>query len=702
MSIDQVRTFNGLSAVDGSYLTQASDRDLAEAARSLATEQDEKAEEHQRELEMRHSQEEHAGVSPDTDTRDLAQTGWGIVLAHDADPRLLEALRPLLEHRREQATQEYEQRYREYFALGEDSAGKMHGGYISGESKMDFTFRNGAQSFGLVNPDDMPYYLLLVGSPEEIPFEFQYQLDVQYAVGRLYFERAEGESDDHYFERYARYAESVVQAETRMPPLPQSVAFFGVRNEDDEATITSADHLVTPLAREVLPAEFEKRATSIRNKLERAAQRNRPLPSDVTQSLNDALATLGGWDIRLRHGEETYKDDLARLLGGPETPALLFTASHGIGFPNGDERQLRHQGALVCQDWLGPVSHQGPITDDFYFSADDVSDDARLLGLVAFFFACYGGGTPLYDEFRRGNRKYEIAPRPFIAGLPQRLLCHPKGSALAAIAHVERAWGYSFMWERERQLEVFKETLTQLMISGQPIGAAMELFNSRYAEISSSLTSELHSLKKPDLVTPTIARLWTTNNDSRSYVILGDPAVKLPVAPNGTGSAASERATLGPVTLNLSGAGERTPAAVVVPVPASSEPAPAHAMSLEAAPAPQPPVVSPGSSTHAQLAANLGQLKEQIETLHAATRLVATLEEVIAASSALLAELRGPVEPEAVAARFAALAQALSDPASADAPDVPYSREELTMTDTSATVLLEDLQRLAAKRAGQA
>jgi hypothetical protein len=121
-----------------------------------------------------------------------------------------------------------------------------------------------------------------------------------------------------------------------------------------------------------------------------------------------------------------------------------------------------------------------------------------------------------------------------VAELPRAMLNRPKGGALAVVGHVERAWSTSFQWEgaksaQARQIAVFQSTLASLLV-GMPLGAAMEYFDERYAELASDLSVRLED-KENGVAIDEFALIadWTANNDARGYAIIGDPAVRLSV-----------------------------------------------------------------------------------------------------------------------------------------------------------------------------
>jgi hypothetical protein len=472
--------FNGINGATGDYdLPPQSPEVMAKIARGIPLDKDDR-----RDISIRRSldqqQVDHFGIRAGADPTDLTQSGWGVIFSQSLEDQQLdalkEALKPLIDHRREQATKADERYFKE-------CSGDL--GYQTGASKNDFLKLFG-RSPGPADPEKLPYYLLIVGPPHEIPYSFQYQLDVQYAMGRIHFDQLE----DYY-----RYAVSVVEAETRGFNLARQATFFSPANDEDPATQLSSEHLISPLA------EFLKE--------------DHP-----------------DWQVQTKAKSEAHQANLHQILHADQAPALLFTASHGMAFPNGNARQIPHQGALLCQDWPGPKAHHGPIPEEFYYSADNLGSDANLLGMLAFFFACYGAGTPRMDDFHRRafvDRK-EIAPTDFLSQLPQNMLAHPNGGALAVVGHVERAWGYSFMWEGVGQdLVTFESTLERLA-TGHPIGSALEFFNSRYAELSTDLTTELDQTDLETQNEVKIAGLWTANKDARNYMIIGDPAVRLMVA----------------------------------------------------------------------------------------------------------------------------------------------------------------------------
>src|SRR5215211_2251444 len=419
--------------------------------------------------------ERHFGLPFNIDPAKVAEAGWAIVFAKDAGAEVERELEPLIEHRRRQ--------------IG-DKVKVLD--YFPDETWHEWLARHRVGP-GNIDPSKVPYYVLLIGRPSAIPFSFQYLLDVEYAVGRLHFDDADG---------YRRYAEALIDyEESPATPRDRTAAFFGTRHSFDGATQLSADRLVQPLAESFAAGG----------------------------QFADAVP---GHEIHTVLGKPATKASLAELLAGAGSagrPALVFSATHGLGgWPPDHPDQTAKHGALLCQDSPG----FGQIIPRQYFAGADLTTDARVHGMVAFLFACYGAGTPQRDPFAHGSDTPPplVATEPFVAGLPKSLLSHPEGGALAVIGHIERAWGYSFMFGDTAQLLPFQNAVGRIL-TGHPVGFSMKDFNEKYAALSANISDILEMIGAGRVVSDAqIARLWTERNDAQNYVLLGDPAVTLKVS----------------------------------------------------------------------------------------------------------------------------------------------------------------------------
>jgi hypothetical protein len=406
-----------------------------------------------------------------------SRAGWAIVFPAGASAELKAAVQPLIDRRKKM--------------VAPDRCKVLE--YKPGETMRKWLARHGVAP-GSVIPTKVPYYVTLVGGPTEIPFDFQYLLNVEYAVGRLAFDTVE---------QYKRYAESVAAYETASSiNNAKEVTYWGPRHAADRSTQMSADSLIKPLMEEQYTNE---------------------------QQVPGPVAAVKGFRSKCFRAADATKAKLLETLHpatGTAPPAVLFTASHGMGWPKDDARQKPAQGALLAQDWAG----FGQVSPAHYLTAAEVEDGANVGGVVAFVFACYGAGTPRTDAFLSDKSRgaVEIASAPFVAALPQRLLSHPNGSALAVIGHIERAWGYSIKpTGAGTQIEPFREFVARVL-SGEPVGHAMLNFTKRYASLSTTLASLLEDATGEAKPPPQeIAATWVERNDAQNYVVLGDPAVRL-------------------------------------------------------------------------------------------------------------------------------------------------------------------------------
>lgn len=468
---DDQFVMNGVDALSGGPLWEP--RSLEELAELALAEFTATPARQREELKSLSERKRDASFGMDVDRLDDPATArWGVIVPAAGGAELRKAIKPLLDQRATLLGAAPP-----VFEVGPDT------------TAVQFLRANGVER-GLGVVAKVPYYLLILGSPEQISFRFQMELNSEYATGRLQFDTPD---------EYAAYAEHLVRYEqASLLPNSREAVFWAPERPIDPATSKSGPQLAQPLY----------------------------------AGLDPSLKFVG----RLYRGDgaadgikPATRDNLRAALGGPRPPALLFTASHGLGYRAPHPDQAAQQGALLSQEyiWGQPVGR-----DQWYGAEDLVRDGADVRGMVHFAFACYGAGTPRHDDYASPDGAARmIADQPFVAALPRQMLAR---GALAFIGHVDRAWGFSFLGAQASPppgattpLEAFQRALRRIL-RGDPIAYALRDAYDRGIHLSTSLLETIAAKSYGAEVAPvTLARLWVERNDARAYLVVGDPAARL-------------------------------------------------------------------------------------------------------------------------------------------------------------------------------
>jgi len=420
------------------------------------------------------------------DPNDLARQRWGVIApTGDRGDRLLEQVKPLCERRGTQ----------------QGAAPRFYRVDPDMDPGASETWCKKVLHHASVPLRDQPRYLLILGDAHEVSLDLQRRLAADSFVGRLAF----AAEDD-----YRAYAEKVLAWEDKPTSEAQARTLFFTAHDGSQATRIGYTALVKPSVK--------------------ACLEDQQLGYFPAREIRE-VGCPAAWSLT----------DFMKAAAEP-IPSALLTLSHGLGPPRegwkNADTQRRFQGVMsLGEDVLEP---------------EHVRNRPFFPGGFWLYFACFGVATPResafypwlhrlqqvgeYGALDRLQISRPLEGRSFFAALPQAALANPEGP-LAVVGHVDLAWTYSFLeLTGMNHASRFFGALSE-MVQGRRAGVAFSSLSTHMMQVALEIMVKYQDDEfvlargaQPSPEALNRAHLWMTHHDLAGFMLMGDPAVTLPLS----------------------------------------------------------------------------------------------------------------------------------------------------------------------------